>query len=111
MKNFFTPVPARRISTNSRLELRVATDAAAAVRVEAVTADGRRIHCGQFPLEGGLKLNKVYPALVGITGKMQLYISFLDAQEGVLETCGNADTHNTTVSPSSGIISRLMSAS
>ncbi len=87
MKNFFTPVPARRISTNSRLELRVATDAAAAVRVEAVTADGRRIHCGQFPLEGGLKLNKVYPALVGITGKMQLYISFLDAQEGVLETC------------------------
>ena len=85
MNNYCTPIPARRISTNSRLELRVATDSAAILRAEIVTADGERRHAGQFSLKGGLELNKIYPTLSGAAGKIWLEISFWDMQNHLLE--------------------------
>ena len=68
MNNYCTPIPARRISTNSRLELRVATDSAAILRAEIVTADGERRHAGHFSLKGGVELPKIYPTVSGAGG-------------------------------------------
>ena len=85
MNNYFTPIPARRISANSQLELRVATDSAAMLRIEGITTDGERMHVGQFLLKGALEPNKVYPDLSGEIGKIQLELYFCDTQGHLLE--------------------------
>lgn len=83
--NYCTPVPSRRISVNARLELRIATENAVAVRVEAIASDGRRLSAEEFPLVAGLVLNKICPRLEGVVGQGRLDISFLDSAGFVLE--------------------------
>lgn len=83
--NFCTLLPSGRISEQGRLELRLATDDAAAVRVDAVADSGQRTS-ELFPLRPGRELNRIYPPLDGIRGKLWLEISYLDAQGCVLET-------------------------
>ena len=83
--HYCTPVPSRRVSTNGRLELRVASENASIVRVETLFSDGHRTACGSYPIEGNLTLNKLYPELNGITGQFLLDVTFLAADGTVLE--------------------------
>lgn len=85
-QQYCTPVPARRVSENGRLELRLASQEAQQVRVQAVRADGSVRDCGSFPITAGLALNKVYPDTAGLIGKFTLCITFLTADGQALET-------------------------
>lgn len=84
--NYCTPVPSRRISVNARLELRIATEDAAVVRVAAIASDCRKFGTEEFPLTAGLALNRIYPRLNDVMGKIRLDITFLDSVGRVLET-------------------------
>lgn len=99
--NFMTPVPARRISAKAVLELRVASEQAVTVKVEAVFPQQIK-DLGCFSIQPGLALNKVYPSTGNVIGQFQLRVTFfardnsiLDMQDvsyeivntGVLSTC------------------------
>lgn len=82
---YCTPVPSRRISDLARLELRLAADSAAQVRVSTVFPDGTKKACGEYAIAPNLQLNKVYPDIRGLCGKFQLIVEFLMAEGDV---CG-----------------------
>ncbi len=84
-QHFCTPIPARRISVNGRLELRLATDDAASAQIDARLENGEVRGCGCFPLKGGRQLNIVHPDMSGLTGRLTLLISFLSENGTVLE--------------------------
>lgn len=83
--NYCTLIPSGRISEHARLELRLATDDASSVRMEVVRDSGQRTS-QVFVLRSGRERNQIYPCLQGITGKIWLEISFLDAQGSIQET-------------------------
>ncbi len=98
--NFVTPVPARRISTNARLELRIAARTAEKIQVEAVFPE-RTTDMGTFAIRPGLQLNKIYPVTDGLVGKFRLKVRFLgpdgseqDAQDVAYEIV-RSDVHST----------------
>ena len=84
-QHFCTPIPARRISVNGRLELRLATDDAASAQIDARLENGEVRECGRFPLKAGRQLNIVHPDMSGLTGRLTLPISFLSEDGAVLE--------------------------
>lgn len=84
--NYCTPVPARRVSTNGRLELWLAAREAQSVRIQAVLPDGSQVACGESALMNHLELNKVYPDMKGISGRILLKTDFMAEDGTVLET-------------------------
>jgi hypothetical protein len=85
MKHYCTPVPARRISTNGRLELRIVSKEAVRVQILAVKDNQIMQDCGTYDLLPNSTLNKVYPSLHGLTGQIVLHIHFQNAQGETLE--------------------------
>ena len=82
--NFFTPVPARRVSQNVTPELRIASDTA--VKVEIYTEqDGNKTFCGSYAIKNKRELNKIKPDLNGIIGKFTLIINFFDSDNNLSE--------------------------
>ena len=85
MKHYCTPVPARRISTNGRLELRIVSKEAVRVQILAVKDSGIVQDCGTYDILSNSTLNKVYPSLHGLVGQFVLHIHFQNAQGETLE--------------------------
>lgn len=83
---FCTPVPAKRISTNAKLEIRVSALKAKYISIDAVFEDGRVLSVGKFDIEDNLKLNKVYPSIHGICGKFTVKVSFFSAEGNLIDT-------------------------
>ena len=83
---YFTPVPSRRISTNGRVEFRLAADGCCRVRVAAVFADGRRMEAGCFDLLPDHRLVKGYPDTTGLLGRFVWELQFEDENGEVIET-------------------------
>jgi len=84
--NYCTPIPARRVSTNGRLELWLAAREAQSVRIKAVLQDGSQVVCSESVLKNNLELNKIYPDMKGISGRILLKIDFMKEDGTVLET-------------------------
>jgi len=77
---YFTPVPSRRISTNGRVEFRLAAEGCRQVRVAAVLPDGGRIEVGSYELKPALELVKVYPCTEGLVGQFEWELTFVSDQ-------------------------------
>ena len=84
-KHFCTAVPARRISSNGRLELRVASESGDFVQIRGILPEGQTVDCGQFSIEKNLVLNKVYPCLKRLSGSFLLQVDFMKS-DILLET-------------------------
>ena len=83
--NFCTPVPARRISSKGKMELRTLTREASLVSVEAVYQN-KSIDCGLFPVSPGDKIIKLYPNINTLSGRFLIKVSFLNENREVIET-------------------------
>ena len=73
---YFTPVPSRRVSTNGRVEFRLAAEGCSRVRAAALWPDGRRVEAGVFELKPALELVKAYPNTEGFVGQFQWELCF-----------------------------------
>lgn len=83
---YFTPVPSRRISTNGKVEFRLATSSAVSVSVSAKFSDGTQKIIGEFPLKQNLKLTKIHPDTTGLIGEFDWILEFRDASGNVIDT-------------------------
>ena len=98
---YFTPVPSRRVSTNGRVEFRLAAEGCRQVRVAAVWPDGRRADVGNYELKPSLELVKAYPCTEGFVGQFQWELSFENEQGEVVEVLNQpyeiikSDVHST----------------
>ncbi len=98
---YFTPVPSRRISTNGKVEFRLATKSATTLDVSAKLADGTKKFIGVFLLKQNLELTKIYPETSGLVGEFDWILEFKDDTGEVIETITqnyeivNSDVHST----------------
>ena len=81
-----TPIPARRVSKNGKVELRVTTEAASFVRISVDYQDGTILPLGVFPLAKDTVCQKIYPDLQGVLGRFLFVVEFLSETEEVLYT-------------------------
>ena len=83
MKFACTPVPARRISTNGKVELRIAAEEAVRVDIQAQLSD-RTVDCGSYAICPHLELNKIVPNTEGIVGPFVFVMNFRDEAGNLL---------------------------
>ena len=83
---YFTPVPSRRISTNGKVEFRLATKSASTLDVSVLFADGSKKFIGVFPLKQNLELTKVYPETSGLLGEFDWVLDFKNEKGEIIET-------------------------
>ncbi len=84
--NFFTPVPARRISENGKVEFRLASFDAKKVEVYAINSDKNRIFAGEAALLPNCELVKFIPETKGLLGNIVWEINFKDENDQTIET-------------------------
>ena len=84
-QHFCTPIPARRISTNGKLELCVVSQVASMVKVEAQIKD-ECVDCGVFVVKPSDERIMLYPNINVLIGKLLLKVSFISEIGEVLDS-------------------------
>ena len=82
---YFTPVPSRRISTNGKVEFRLAAQNAVVSDVSVKFSDGTSKFIGTFPLKKNLELTKIYPDIDGLLGEFDWVLEFKDENGEVID--------------------------
>ena len=83
---YYTPIPPRRVSTNGKVEFRLASDGCRRVRIAALLEDGKRVEAGVFNLKPELGVVSAYPETRKLTGRFQWELTFEDAAGNPVRT-------------------------
>ena len=84
--NYVTPIPAKRISENGEIDLRIASKNCTKINVSAFKNDTLICDFGYFSVDKQLKVNSIKIKTKGIFGKIDLVIYFLNNDNKVEET-------------------------
>ena len=83
---YYTPIPPRRISTNGKVEFRLAAEGCRRVRIAALTEDGKRTEAGVFDLKPGLEPVSAFPSVKGLSGRFKWELTFENAVGDPVQT-------------------------
>lgn len=84
--NYVTPIPAKRVSENGEIDLRIASKNCTKINVSAFKNDTLICDFGYFSVDKQLKVNSIKIKTKGIFGKIDLVIYFLNNDNKVEET-------------------------
>jgi len=97
MDMYITMVPGKRVSTNSRPEMRVSVPFDGTLTVIAKTSTAS-VQLGEFPLKGGLSLNRIFLDVSALSGKIQLSAEYTSAEAAAQKTISYTVVPTDTVS-------------